>query len=399
MCRYTLILLSLVVAAPITIAEEPSFNGRTVTEWMTMVKEDALPRKRKAAIIALGQIASDSKDAHKAVLVVIVKAMKTDANAGVRGQAAVILGQQPTESAALFVPDFAEALRSERDTDTRREIATSIGRFGKLSQSSVTPLIDVLKDATPRTRAAAAEALGRIGKDAQLSAVEVTALTKDADRNVRYAAVFALGRIEPENTETTATAILAMLQTERGNEAKVLAHASVGSAAMWAIRRDSEIVAASIVSLGLLAEKNAVVTRAVANYLRDPDPEIRQNAVLTLGKFGSVTKSVEANLTSTFANDSDKQVRQYALQTLCSIYSSDGKTILPSLLTRLKADPDYEVRVAIAEEIGGFGMAFKDNKDAVNALREAQRDSQVKVREAASLAIRQLSKSAEKPKP
>ena len=399
MCRYTLLLLSLVVAAPVTIAEEPSFNGRTVTEWMAMVKEDAFPRKRKAAIIALGQIASESKDAHKAVLTAIVKAMKTDANAGVRGQAAVILGQQPTESAALFVPDFAEALRSERDTDTRREIATSIGRFGKLSQTSVTPLIDVLKDSAPRTRAAAAEALGRIGKEAQASAVEVTALTKDADRNVRYAAVFALGRIEPENTETTATAILAMLQMERGNEAKVLAQASVSSAAFWVIRRDSEIVSASIVSLGLLGEKNVDVTRVVANYLRDPDPEIRQHAVLALGKFGSVTKSVEANLSATFANDADKQVRQYALQTLCSVYSSDGKTILPSLFLRLKADPDYEVRVAIAEEIGGFGIAFKDNKDVLTALRDAQRDPQVKVREAASLAIRQLNKSAEKPKP
>ena len=190
-----------------------------------------------------------------------------------------------------------------------------------------------------------------------------------------------------------------MLQAERRNEAKVLAHASVGSAAIWAIRRDSEIVAASIVSLGLLGEKNADVVRAVANSLRDPDPDIRQNAVLALGKFGSVTKSVEANLTDTFANDPDKQVRQYALQTLCSVYSSDGKTILPSLLTRLKADPDYEVRVAIAEEIGGFGMVFKDSKDVLNALRDAQRDSQVKVREAASLAIRQLSKSAEKSKP
>ncbi len=398
MYRYTLYLLSLFIAAPIAMADEPSFNGRTVTEWMAMVKEDALPRKRKAAIIALGQIASESKDAHKAVLTAIVKAMKTDANAGVRGQAAAILGQQPTESAPLFVPDFAEALRSERDTDTRREIATSLGRFGKLSQTSVTPLIDVLKDQSPRTRAAAAEALGRIGKDAQLSAVEMTALTTDADRNVRYAAVFALGRIEPENTEMTSAAILALLQAERANEAKVLAHASVGSAAIWVIRRDSEIVAASIVSLGLLGEKNADVTRSVATYLRDPDPEIRQHAVLSLGKFGSVTKAVEANLTATFANDPDKQVRQYALQTLCSIYSSDSKTILPSLLTRLKADPDYEVRVAIAEEIGGFGMAFKDNKDVLNALRDAQRDSQVKVREAASLAIRQMNKLAEKPK-
>ncbi len=394
MCRYTLLLLSLVVAAPVSMAEEPSFNGRTVTEWMAMVKEDALPRKRKAAIIALGQIASESKDAHKAALTAIVKAMKTDANAGVRGQAAAILGQQPTESAVLFVPDFAEALRSERDTDTRREIATSIGRFGKLAQTSVTPLIDLLKDTTPRTRAAAAEALGRIGKEAQLSAVEVTALTKDADRNVRYAAVFALGRIDPENTEKTAAAILALLQAERGNEAKVLAQASVGSAAIWVVRRDSEIVAASIVSLGLLGEKNADVTRAVANYLRDPDPEIRQHAVLALGKFGSITKSVEANLTATFVNDPDKQVRQLALQTLCSVYSSDGKTILPSLLARLKTDPDYEVRLAIAEEIGGFGMAFKDNKDVLTSLRDAQRDPQVKVREAASLAIRQLNKSA-----
>ena len=61
-----------------------------------------------------------------------------------------------------------------------------------------------------------------------------------------------------------------------------------------------------------------------------------------------------------------------------------------------RADPAFEVRVAVAEELGALGSA---GKPAVPALRTAQRDPQIKVREAATAALKSIERSAQKPKP
>ena len=71
------------------------------------------------------------------------------------------------------------------------------------------------------------------------------------------------------------------------------------------------------------------------------------------------------------------------------------KKLIPTLADRLKNDPDFEVRITIADELGALGP---EGKEAVPALRQAQADPQVKVREAATAAVRKIERKVEKPK-
>ncbi|MBX3399989.1 MAG: HEAT repeat domain-containing protein [Gemmataceae bacterium] len=372
-------ILTLAIVLPLRAADEPNFNGRTLSEWLAILKDDSLVRKRKAALVALGQMVAGDEETRKKAMPGIAKALKVDGNAGVRAQAAALMGQQPIESAALVVGDLAEALRSEKESDVRKELAVAAGKFGRLSGSAVLPLADVLKDPKPETRAAAADALGRIGKEARKAAPYVVPLTKDADRAVRFAAVFALGRLDPDDSETACETLVEILEKESAKKDK---------------ERDGEMISATIVSLGLLGEKSTAAVKAIARHLGDSDVERRQLAALTLGRFGIVGRVASAELKKAFQEDADKTVRANALHSLGVSHGADAKDLIPVLTTRLKADPDFEVRIAVAEMLGSFGP---NGKPAIPALQEARRDSQLKVREAATLAIRAIEKPAEKP--
>ncbi len=63
----------------------------------------------------------------------------------------------------------------------------------------------------------------------------------------------------------------------------------------------------------------------------------------------------------------------------------------------METDPDFEVRLAAVEEVGALGPDIKDDKDTVGALRKRQSDPQVKVREAASIALRRVEKKPDTP--
>lgn len=397
MSRTLSLLLAVLLALPLTAtaADDPSFNGRTLTEWLAILKDDTLVRKRRAAVVSIGQMMSGNSDARTKAIPALAKALKTDGNAGVRAQVANLLGQQGVEDAAQFLPDVAEAMRNEKDSDVRKEMAVAAGRFGKLSASVVLPLIDLLKDPAAPTRAAAAEALGRIGKDSRRAGPTIVALAADKDRAVQYAAVFALGRIDPEDTTAAAEAIVAVLEAEYAKGPKATAVGAGLGGLAGSSARDSEMASAAIVSLGLLGEKSTEAVKLVAKYLPDPDADLRQLAARTLGKFGIIGRVASAELRKAFEADPDKLVRAYALNSLAATYGPDAKDLIPVLTARLNADADYEVRVAIAEQLGGLGAA---GKDAVPALREARRDPQLKVREAAAFAIRQIERPIEKPK-
>ena len=78
-------------------------------------------------------------------------------------------------------------------------------------------------------------------------------------------------------------------------------------------------------------------------------------------------------------------------------FGDDAKELIPFLSERLdpKAEKEYEVRVAVAEELGGLGL---NGVPGLPALRRAQTDPQIKVREAAARAVARITKAAAPPK-
>lgn len=354
----------------VSAQSDPEFNGRKMSEWLVMLKDDPIPRKRRVAVLALGQIGSAEKSVMPTVLGAVTKAVRTDASPIVREQAAIVIGQMKTEDALTALNDLTEAVRVEKEPTVRKELAVALSRLGKLARPAVQPLIGALKDADAGVRAAAADALGRIGHDAKPAAAELLLVLKDTNKAVRQAAIFALGRIEPDETADPAAALVAILKTEP----------------------DAELRKEAMLALGFLGDTSSPVVVAVAAVLTDKTPEMRALAATTLGKFGPAVRSAETELTKAIKTDADKGVRLNAVRTLCSGLGSDAATLIPLLAERLKDDGDFEVRIAIAEELGAMGAA---GKPAIPALRNAQRDPQLKVRDAATAAI----KAIEKPPP
>ncbi len=370
--RYCLILAAVALAGPPGRADEPTFNDRPLSAWLTMLKEDPTPRKRRAAVVALGEIAAANKSEFVTALSAVGRALQNDASPLVRQQAAAVIGQQKVDDAAVVLSDLTTAVRVEKEPSVRREVAVTLGRFGKLAKQAVPALTDALGDKDDAVKAAAAEALGRVGPEARTAVPELLKLAGAADKPLRLAVTFALGRTDADDKLPVAVALVETLKTATGVES----------------RREA------ITSLGLLGESQGGVVAALALQLADPDAEHRVLTVGALGKLGPAVRGVEAELLALFRTDPDKGVRRVSIRALCQGLATEAGRLIPALTERLQADPDFEVRVAIAQELGGLG---ENGKAAIPALRAAQRDPQIRVREAAAGALKQIERAGVKP--
>jgi HEAT repeat protein len=363
---------------------DPTYNGRKRSEWETMLREQQNVRLRKVAVVSLGQIASDHVSdpvLTKEIMTLIGRTLKTDAAPSVRAQAAAVcntiaiqLLDGKSHDPAFVILDLTENLRVEKETEVRREVATALGRFGKLSKRSVAVLVPLLVDKDPGVREAGATALGRIGADAKETAPELVKLVQDAERPVKLAAVFALGRVDPED-RVKASAVLVPLLKERTDTA---------------MRKEA------VTSLGFIADLTPANVQGVAAALFDPEVEVRRATALALGRFVGGLKIIEAELKKVIVEDADKETRGIALRALCDGFGENAKDLLPFLVMRMAEEKDFDVKLALIEELGDLGA---DGKAAIPALREAQRDAQVKIREAAAMAIRRIEKPKPKEKP
>jgi HEAT repeat protein len=363
---------TLLMVLSLTVGE-PEFQGRPMSQWLAVLKEDDTPRRRRAAAVALGQIGTANPETLTVILPALGRAVRQDASPVVRQQAAAAVGLQKAEDAASAARDLAEALRAERETGVRRELASVLGRLGRAAKPGVGPLTDALTDADVGVRAAAADALGRVGPDAGAAAPALLNLVGDKEKSVRLAAVFAVGRVGPEDAAAAAKVLVAVATGERDPD----------------LRREA------VSSLGFIGDQTPETIRALAGMLTDPDAELRKVLLTTLTKIGPPARSADADLKRVITSDPDKQVRVHAIQALCTVFSDTAPILIPFLIERLKADAYFEVRVAIVERLGGFGEA---GKPALPALRIAQRDSQLKVRDAATHAIKRISRSTDKGK-
>ena len=372
--RWSLLLACVALAAPAGRADEPTFNGRPLSDWLTMLKEDPTPRKRRAAVVALGQIAAANKSEFVTAVTAIGRALQNDAAPAVRQQAATVIGQQKVEDALVVLTDLTSAVRVEKEPSVRREVAVTLGRFGKLAKQAVPALADALADNDDGVKAATAEALGRVGPESRAAAPALLKLAKSADKPLRRAVTFALGRIDADDKPAVAAALVETLKAATEVE----------------LRREA------ITSLGLLGETEGGVVAALATQLADPQADHRVLTVEALGKLGPAVRGVEAGLLTLFRTDPDKGVRQVSIRALCQGLTAESARLLPALTERLRTDPEFEVRVAIAQELGGLG---RTSKEAIPALRIAQRDPQIRVREAATAAIKQIERELAKPEP
>jgi HEAT repeat protein len=390
MRRSLLALLSLLALSPFAAPagaadDDPTVNGKKVTEWMARLREDENGRLRKVAVVNLGQAAAENAFSTKLVkdiVTAVAKAMRNDRWVAVRGEAARTLSRLASDlmkdrnaDVGSVVVDLGEGLRGEKEADVRYEQAVALQRFGEKAKTAVDSLAAALGDPDPRVKAAAATALGRIGKEAKRAIDDLLPLVKADDAEVRKAVVFAIGRVEPDDIARASEAI-----------------------ARFTTDPDEQTRKEAISSLCLLKDRTPETVKAVAVALTDKSVEVRRVAAAGLGKFERGVKEAEAELLAAFKKaDEDKLVKAYALHSLCLGVKDDPSKILPELTARLDplVEKDADVRIAICDEIGDFGP---DAQSAVPALRLAQKAPEDAVRKAATFAIKKVTAKPEEKK-
>ncbi len=359
--------------------KEPEFDGVKLSEWAKLAEKDPSARKRVIAVDALGKIWLENKtNMHgKTAITHINRALLVDSSSVVRARAAIVLGGSLNkDDIVLSSKTLVEALKNEKASRVRKEIIAVMAKFPAVCLLGIESLTASLKDTDPTVKVAAAEAIAQCGVQAKTTAGELLPLLKDKEKVVRIAGVYALGRISPDGASTIAETMAEMLGTEM----------------------DSDIKRHLVVSIGLLAEKSEPVIKALATALFDKDDEIRRTAARVLGTFGPSASSAADSLLKVIVSDKMKDIRVDAVRAFGSTLGPTGlQARLKDLHPRLDPlkEPDFEVRLAIVEEIGALGYAIHTDKDTLAALRLRLSDPQLRVREAAGIAIRRIEKKPE----
>jgi HEAT repeat protein len=346
---------------------DPVHGGKRASEWVKTLIEDPSARQRALAVDALAKLWADKQ--YEDSLPKISRSLRLDSSTAVRVQAAIALAGLNERDVKRVGKDLIEALGTEKESRVKKEIAVGLGRHPFLAKAGVANLTAALKDPEPTTLVAVADALAQAGADAKSAAANLAPLLAHEDKAVRRAAVIALGRTSPAGAPAIAETMSNMLATEKDIDMRV------------------ELVA----SLGLLGEKSGVVVAALAGLLTDPEDELRRRAARTLGTFGAAAAPAADTLLKTAAGDKLKDVRVDAVRAFGSALGPGLRGRVKDLLALL-ADREYEVRLAVVEEVGALGNDLKDDAETLRVIRSRLSDPHVKVREAAAVAIKKLEK-------
>jgi HEAT repeat protein len=342
-------------------AQQDEFGGKKKDEWIKMLQNEKNPQTRQRVVKVMMILGPTQKDIAQALAV----ALREDPEAIVRQEVVGVVANLKKEEMRDWVPRLADALKYDKSPAVRSGAAAVLGKLGDLAKPVLSNLAAGLKDNDAATRAACAQALGRIGEDAKESVPDLAKLLADKDLTVRLAAAFALGRVGPDG----AAAVKELSATLTADTAPD-------------VRKEAAR------TIGLLGpDAKPAIPALVKAVQEDKDAEIRQQAVLSLGKMGGEIRESLAPLKEALKKDKDKTVRLFIVRTLPEALGADAKELVKDFADHLNNDPDGDVRLAIVQELAAIGP---DAKEAIPALREAERDIQVQVRSAATAAIRKI---------
>lgn len=354
--------------------EDPVYDGKKSDVWAEILKLDTSARKRALAATALGELRAKHrvKDLHKD----LGRSLRVDKSSAVRAQCAIAIGGLPVVDIKEIDFELVEAIKEEKDSRVRKELSTLFGRYPEFAKRAVPGLSAILKDPDAEARTAAADALSKLGSGAKDAANDLLPLLGDSDKAARQAGIFAIGRVSPDNPSFAAAALLKRFGEEKEHE----------------LRREI------IVSLKLLGDKSEATVNGLARALQDPEDDVKSAAAVCLGTFGTPARPAVEALFKLATTSKDKGLRIDSLRAFGSALGPDVKGRLKDVIGIMENDVDFEVRLAAVEEVASLGMELKDDKETMAALRKRLSDPQVKVREAAAIAIRRIERKPD-PKP
>ena len=330
----------------LAMARRSDFEGRLLAILSPDAGRNVLTATR-AALVALLFVAP------AVAIAAAVPATSVVPNAEVRN---TNRGEATAASAASHEADVEPtALVAGVAGHTLQEVPTTERQAPGVTQkrdTAVPALLSVLKDENAAVRLAAVESLGNLSDPRAVDAL-VQALRTDTDPQVREAAAEALGEID---SPRAVPGLIAALGSEKVG--------AVRAKIAWA--------------LGEIDDKRSGAVEALGAVVRDPDAEVRRQAVWALGELEAATA---VPMLIPALKDADTETRKQAAWALGEIQSKDAV----EALTPVTKDADVEVRKQAVWALGNI-----EDKRALPALEAAVRDANVEVRRQAIESIGQL---------
>jgi len=360
MRRYLpVLLLAALPLCALHAEEEPTYEGKTVSEWIEALKDEDKD-VRSGAAEALGEIGPAAKPAVPALIEALGD---EDSRVPVFAAALVKIG-------ADAVPALVVALK-ENKRQVRPWAASILARIGPDARAAIPALVEALRDGRKEVRWGAAHALGGIDPAARAATPALREALKDQDRDVRAAAASALGKVGPDAEAAVPALIQALKDDDQGvRKAAAKALAKIGpdakaaiSALIGALRNEPECAMASFA----LERIGSPAVPALAKALSDESQSVGWWAALALAGSDPDAKAEVPTL------DTPRHRNLFALiearEPMAAI-GADAKAAVPPLSKALN-DQDPLVQFVAIRALGAIGP---DAKSAIPALIEVLRD-------------------------
>ncbi len=375
----------LLIAVPVRAEEDPLVQGRRLSAWLKMLQDDPDAKHRRAALLV---VQLQGPRHARQVLPSVATALRGDGDPRVRAGAAATLGQLAARARQDKLDDFPYAnirdalviaLRRDRAARVRAAAARALGRLEEDARAAVPTLALALKDADADTRTAAADSLRRLGPHAAeaLPELQQVLLNSAVDQHTRALCALAIGRIgAPDGLPALAT-LQQVLADQR---------------APAALRR------AAAETLGLFGKDASSAASMLGTVLTTPatDVTVRRAAAAALDLIGPDGRAALPDLQKAL-RDEDRYVRCHSMHALGGYgkdLGEDTRAVVAEVL-RCMDDNILDVRLAAIETLGVLGsgspQTLGENAKAVlDRLKEATRDPQKPVRDAAAAALKKI---------
>jgi HEAT repeat protein len=381
MRRIALLLVLLATTAAVRAEEDdPSLQGKKLSEWIALLQNGKTYTDRYKALLALQLIGPNRS---RKVPSALIAAVRENSEEKIRAGAARVLGRfasKAREDEEVPIDKIRDALaatlRADKVPAVRKAAATALGEMKGRAVGAVDVLALALKDSDAGTRTEAASALRQIGKNADDALPDLQATLKNAklERLTRIHCARALGRIGAPSA-VPAVPILKEVLADTKN--------------------DSELRRECAMALGEIGKDAADGVSALAAALtaKDSPVALRRAAAEALDLIGADARPALEALRSAL-KDNDQFVRSLSLHAISRMGKELGEDRKPAVVGILAAMDDnaLEVRVAAIEALGNLGMEVlgEQSKDVVNKLTDATRDPRKAVGEAARVALKKL---------
>lgn len=279
----------------------------------------------------------------------------------------LIAGSRPALAQATSDADNLIFQLKDKSPAVRRAALKDLQRLLAWEAAPAAPeAARLLKDPDRGVRREAVHLIFQLRGEAKGAVPLLIELLNDPDKDVRYNAVHALRGIGPEAKDAVPELVKRLIDPDlymRGAAAKTLAG-----------------------PLGFVTKD--VITARLVELLKDPNSDVRRNAIEVLGGIGAETKDAVPVLIDALRS-TDSGTRRAAGVALGRIHPAP-KGAVPHLLERLK-DGERKVRLAAVEALGRIGPAAED---ATRALAEMLKDSDPEMREKIVAALGQIESQA-----